>query len=262
MYQGQLLRILISEIILEARKTQTKRLQAFTNSITSDIMRLVHQKSTKLPASAIGREDYLTFDPKTQTEEFYEIIAGGIPISMDWESHQESDLEDSTVYATIEIDRSAKSFNVSGEDKDPSGEGRLGFTVTIEIPTDFSTEDYNQIRDQVANSVRHEIEHITQGPASDQDFLAFGRGDEYYKFSHTPESVESSYAKYLLKPEEIPAFVRGETHNAKNLSQLILNIEVFLDGYVSQNLITPEEKLVVLDTWIDWAKRHIHSKGF
>ena len=257
-----LLRKLISETITENKKTQSRRLQALTNAVTSDLMSLIHNRSTKMVSNLIGREDYFSFDPKTSTAEFYELNAGPIPLSMDWESYEDSDLEDTTLFVTLEIDRAAKELNVSGEDKDPLGVGRLGFTVTVEIPKTASNHDYKIIRDQVANSVRHEIEHITQGKNSDQDFLAFGRSGEYYNFLHSSEEVKSEYAKYLLKPEEIPAFVRGEAHNSKTISHLKSNIEEFLNGYIDLKLIEPKEKPIVLDTWVDWAKRHINRKGF
>jgi hypothetical protein len=257
-----LLRKLISETITENKKTQSRRLQALTNAITSDLMSLIHSRSTKMASAPIGREDYFSFDPKTATAEFYELNAGPMPLSMDWESYENSDLEDTTLFVTLEIDRAAEELNVSGEDKDPLGAGRLGFTVTAEIPATASNQDYKIIRDQVANSVRHEIEHITQGKNSDQDFLAFGRGGEYYNFLHSPEEVKSEYAKYLLKPEEIPAFVRGEVHNSKNIEQLKSNIEDFLNGYIDLNLIQKKEKPIILNTWLDWASRHISRKGF
>ncbi len=257
-----LLRKLISETLSENKKTQSRRLHSLTNAITSDLMSLIHNRTTKMPSASIGREDYFSFDPKTETSEFYELTAGPMPLSMDWESYEDSELEDTTLFVTLEVDREATELNVSGEDKDRMGVGRLGFTITAEIPSEVSNKDYKLIRDQVANSVRHEIEHITQGKNSDQDFLAFGRGEEYYKFNSSPSNVQSDYAKYLLKPEEIPAFVRGELHNANSLVELQSNIEDFLDGYVKMKLIQPQEKPIVLNTWIDWAKRHINKKGF
>lgn len=260
-----ILRNFIVETIFESNNTQSKRLQALTNTITTDIMRLIHRKKTKLSVTSITREDYLSFDPKTQTDEFYELIAGPMPLSMDWDSYEkesENEIEDSTIFVTVEIDRNASQLNVSGEDKDPTGTGRLGFIISAELTPNILPQQYSQIRNQVANSVRHEVEHLTQGKASDQEFLAYGRGEDYFTFLHSPDEVKSSYGKYLLKPEEIPAFVRGETHNAKNVSELKNNIENFLNGYISQGLIKVEEKLVIMDTWLDWAKRHIHRKGF
>lgn len=257
------LRKFISYTIFESKKTQSKRLHSLTNSLTADMMRLLHGKKTKFPVAIVGREDYLSFDPKTKSEEFYEIMVGSMPLSMDLKSYgEDTELEDSNVYATLEIDRSAKKINVSGEDKDPSGLGRLGFTVTIEIPPSIKKQDYSLVRDQIANSVRHELEHLTQGKASDQEFLAYGRGEEYFTFLHSPKEAQSSYGKYLLRPEEIPAFVRGEAHNTKSIKELEANISNFLDNYIGQNLIIDSEKTLIIDTWLDWAERHINRKGF
>ena len=257
-----LLKKSISKTIIKNKKTQSCRLQALTNAVTSDIMSLIHKRTTKLYSSSISREDYFSFDPKTNTLEFYEIIAGHMPLSMDWVSYKDSELEDTTIFVTLEIDRNSEKFNISGEDKDPMGTGRLGFTIAVELLSEMSSEDYKITRDQVANSVRHEIEHITQGEASDQDFLAFGRNKEYYSFINSAKEAYSDYAKYLLRPEEIPAFVRGEAHNSKNIEQLKSNMEDFLNGYMELSLIQKKEKLIILDTWLDWATRHIHRKGY
>ena len=265
---NNILRSFILETLYESRKTQGRRLQALTNSITTDIMRLLHKKTTKLPSEKISRRRYKNFKPVTTSRELYELIAGPMPLSMDWDNYLEDgddpeDYEiDTTVYAFVEIDRSASHLNVSGGDKDPTGENDIGFTIVIEIPPDTPQKEYGDIRDQVANSVRHEIEHITQGSASTQDFLAFGRGNTYFNFLHTPADAETEWGKYLLKPEEIPAFVRGEAHNAKNHKQLKLNIESFLSGYLQKKLITKHEKDIVGNTWLDWAVNHINTKGF
>ena len=258
----------IQETLYEGRKTQSKRLHALTNSITSDVMRLLHKKSTKLPSERISRRRYQNFKPATKTRELYELIVGPMPLSMDWENYLDDDDDydeydvDTTIRAFVEIDRNADHLNISGGDKDPTGEYDLGFTVIIEIPPDTPSTQYGDVRDQVANSVRHEIEHITQGGASTQDFLAFNRGDKYFKFLHDPKEAQTSWGKYLLKPEEIPAFVRGEAHNAKNYEQLNASIESFLAGYLHQELITEYEQEIVADTWLDWAKNHINTKGF
>ena len=263
-----ILRSFIQETLYESRKTQGKRLQALTNSITSDIMRLLRNKSTKMPSEKISRTRYKNFKPATNTREFYELVAGPIPLSMDWKSYLENDEDyedyslDTTIYVFIEINRKASHLNVSGGDKDPTGENDLGFTILLEIPLNTPVKQYKDIRDQIANSVRHEIEHITQGSASTQDFLAFNRGSKYFNFIHDPKDAKTAWGKYLLKPEEIPAFVRGEAHNAKNYEQLKVNINNFLSGYLQQKLITKNEKEIVTNTWLDWATNHINIKSF
>jgi hypothetical protein len=208
-----------------------------------------------------------SFGPSTKSEEIYGLNVGSMPLSLDQESHgisldNDEELVDTCVYVFVEIDRDAKKFNVSGSDKDPTGTVDMGITITIEVPSDLGPSRYGELRNQVANAVRHEIEHLTQGDASDQQFLAYGRGDDYYNFLHSPSEVASDYAKYLLRLEEIPAYVRGEAHNVKSYEQLSSNIEYFLNGYVDQELIHVKEKSVILDTWLDWAKKRINQKGF
>ena len=264
----QILRSFIQETLYEGRRTQSKRLHTLTNTVTADIMRLIHQKSTKLHSVPIDRNQYQNFEPETGTAELYELIAGPMPLTMDWEGYLDDDDDpddydvDTVIRVFIEIDRNSDRLNISGGDKDPTGEVDLGFTVVVELPPDTPKSEYGKIRDQVANSVRHEIEHVTQGAASTQDFLAFNRGNKYFEFLHGPKEAETSWGKYLLKPEEIPAFVRGEAHNVKNYEQLLASIEKFLTGYLQKELITEYEKQIVADTWLDWAQKHINTKGF
>lgn len=256
----------VRELIFESNTTQTKRLASFTNAITSDIMRLFHRKSPKFPVFILDREDLGSFGPTTNTEEIYELNVGAIPLSFNNQDAQSladpSEDVETSVNVVVEIDRNANRFNVSGGDKDPTGAVDMGITIAIEVPGVLEPSRYGELRNQVANSVRHEIEHLTQGDMSDQQFLAYGRGNDYYNFLHSPSEVASDYAKYLLKPEEIPAYVRGEAHNAKSYKKLASNIEYFLNGYVDQELIDSKEKSIILDTWLDWAKKKINRKGF
>ena len=256
---------LIRETISEAKRTQDKRLRTFSHNSTRSIMALYTGRKPALEYSVISLKDDINVDPTTAGDEFYEIEAGVLPLAMDPESIDTEIYEDGVgpfLLVVLEIDRNAETFNVSASDKSITGMSDLGIHVAVETPSKFSKNEMGTLRDEVANAVRHELEHVTQGKESDQPAKAFGRDEKYYNFIYSPKEVDSKHAKYLLKPSEIPAHIRGYTQNAKNIDQFKLDIENLLSGYVSQNLISKNEKQVVFDTWTDWVETNINRKGF
>jgi hypothetical protein len=263
----KLLKEYIREMLLEGRKTQSKRLHSFTNMITSDIMRVIHGKETRLPSSALTRDDFSYDVGGDETSEFVEIVAGNIPLSMDWKSQGFShdisdDIVDTTVYIVVQVNRGTEDFNVSGADKDVTGIHDIGLYVSVDIPSDLNLSEYSKLRDEVSNTVRHELEHITQGEGSDQMFIAHGRDDDYYDFINSPSSVEGDFAKYLLEPKEIPSHVRGYIQNSKDLKDFNMRIYILLNRYQDKGLISDYEKNIIFDTWKDWMRKKVHQKKF
>jgi hypothetical protein len=256
--------VLIRETISEAKKTQDKRLKAFTNSITKSIMALYSGRRSSLSSTQISVSE-LGVTPNTKSDEFYEIEAGVFPLAFDPSSIDPEIYEegvDPFITVVLEIDKNASSFNVSASDKNITGIADLGIHIAVETPPGFPKSEMGILRNEIANSVRHELEHVTQGDVSDQPARAYAREDKYYTFLHGPHDVTSSYAKYLMKPAEIPAHVRGYTQNANNIKDLKQDISNLLDSYTQRGLISSTEKEVIFDTWIDWTKNHIHRKGF
>ena len=254
---------LVREVISESKRTQDRRLRAFTNDITRSIMSIYSGRNPSLNTLKISVDD-LGVDPSTGGDEFYEIEAGAFPLALDPESIDTEifyDGVDPFISVVLEIDKNSDRFNVSATDKNIVG-GDLGIHIAIETPPGFDKSKMGILRDEVANSVRHELEHVTQGEVSDQPGRAFARGKKYYSFIHGPESVSSSHAKYLLKPAEIPAHIRGYAQNAKSLNSLKNSFEDLLSNYVDKGLISEKEKQVVLDTWLDWSKNNINRKNF
>ena len=255
---------LIKETITEAKRTQDRRMRTFTNSITRSIMALYSNKTPKLSYYEISVDD-LGVEPNTSGDEFYELEAGEFPLALDPKSIDNEtyyDGVDPFMTVVLEIDRSAQGFNVSASDKSVTGTADLGIHIAIETPIDFEESNMGMLRNEVANAVRHELEHVTQGEVSDQPARAYSRDGKYYQFIHSPSDVESPHAKYLLEPAEIPAHVRGYTQNAKNLMQFSKDIDEFLTGYVDHEIITPKEKLIVTNTWTDWVSKNTNKKSY
>ena len=258
------LKSLVREIIREASRTQDKRLSSFTNKITRAIMDLYLGRSPRISSTEISAED-LIVDPSTSGKEIYEINAGFFPLAFDPSSIDEDEYEDGIdtfLSVVLEIERDSDRFNVSASDKNITGLGDIGIHVAIDTPVNFSKSKFGILRDEVANAVRHELEHVTQGSMSDQPGRAFNRDSDYFNFLHGPDDVESKEAKYLLRPYEIPAHIKGYAQNARSIKDFSNEVEDFLDGYIEKNFITKSEKEIILKTWLDWAQRRINRKGY
>ena len=128
------------------------------------------------------------------------------------------------------------SFDASTDDED----------IEIEItynPGSFPAE-FNNLNAELKETLRHEIEHITQ----------FGfdlkGGFEQYK-------GKIDFYKYLLLTHEIPAFVRGLYKRAKvKKMSLIDTFDEFFEEY-EESFNSSEEINQVRNVWLDWARSNL-----
>ena len=250
-------------------KTQDKRLHAFTNQITKTVMDIFHDR----PPSSVAKisDDELLIDADLENSEIYEFSAGNFPIAID-PSTIDGDMYDedmgSIVFVTVEVDKfsdrsdSGFDFNISASDKPMTGMSNFGIHLAIETIPNLPKQSYGLVRNEIANSIRHELEHVSQGQAVDQLGGAYNRGEEYWQFIASPDDVDSRAAKYLLKPEEIPAHVRGYLQNSKSLLELENNFKDFLDGYAKNGSISEEESDIILEAWLTWVEENINRKKF
>lgn len=128
------------------------------------------------------------------------------------------------------------SFDASADDED----------IEIEItynPGSFPAE-FNNFNAELKETLRHEIEHITQF-----GFELKG-GFEQYK-------GEIDFYKYLQLTHEIPAFVRGLYKRAKvKKMSLVDTFDEFFEEY-EESFNNPEEINQVRNAWLDWARANL-----
>lgn len=114
---------------------------------------------------------------------------------------------------------------------------------------DFYT-DLNKLVAELKNIIRHEIEHIAQ-----DRFKSKERGSFFSTKRRYPEDLE--YYEYLTEPYEVEAYVRGLYKKAKTMKEpLNILIDEF-GNYLESINIHPDEIKTVLNTWRDYAKRHL-----
>jgi len=226
-------------------------------------MRLIKGMTTLLPSSRVDRDDFI-IDLDEGSQDLFEIRPGIFPLRIDKSTLKDEYIEhvDTELSITIEINKGSDRFNVSASDKPLLGVSDIGMHILINIPSSFCNTDMKTLRDEISNSVRHELEHISQGPKSDNPFSVYGRGKDYYTFDSCPGDVSTAMAKYLLDPTEIPAYVRGHSHNSTSMDDLVSKIDYFLSTYNERGFIDDDEKNIIFNSWIQWAKKFLNQKRF
>jgi hypothetical protein len=121
-------------------------------------------------------------------------------------------------------------------------------TIEIKVfydPNKFP-QAYNDLIAEIKDTVRHELEHISQ--------FRLSKGVN-------PESTKQSqytWFQYFTFDYEVPAFVQGLYKNSKTKKiTLTKAIYQFLANYL--DVITDEEEQIIIKTWIDWARKNLPS---
>tara|TARA_B100000029_G_scaffold326742_1_gene319177 strand:+ start:470 stop:1243 length:774 start_codon:yes stop_codon:yes gene_type:complete len=252
------------ELLREYRSGQ-KVLNSLKNIIATDIMKLIKgDTSTSVPAYTIGDSEVTEYLSGEEIEA--EPVSGyslegypwGLKIDVDSMDLEEDEEIDSEIDVSFFFIRSPKipDFNISGYDS--TYENLDGIHIQLELNEDAEVEDFlGQIRTELGNTIRHELEHVSQ-----KSRLAYGRDKEYYS-TEIPWKPETDFAKnQFLAPQEVAAHVRGYADSANSIEELEVELMSDLENYVKSDMITPRDRDLILMVYLDWAKRHLKSKKF
>ena len=253
------------ELLYEYRSGQ-RALNHLKNVIATDIMKVIRGNvNTSVPAYIVSdaeMEEYLSDE-----EIVAEPVAGYSLEGYSWDLKIDTDkveLEDDEEEFETDIDVSfflirspkIKGFNISGYNS--TYENLEGIHVQLEIDESLEVEQaLGKIRTELGNTIRHELEHLTQKARP-----AFARDEKYYSLE-TPWKPETEYAKEIfLTPEEVSAHVRGYADTAKSLDDLEKELRQDLKNYVNSEKITAKDRDLIVMVYLDWARRHLKSKKF
>ena len=103
---------------------------------------------------------------------------------------------------------------------------------------------YNDLIAEIKDTIRHELEHISQFRLS--------------KGVNPKSTKQSQYTwfQYFTFDYEVPAFVQGLYKNSKTKKiTLTKAIYQFLANYL--DVITDEEEQIIIKTWTDWARKNL-----
>lgn len=110
---------------------------------------------------------------------------------------------------------------------------------------------YSKLAADLKDYIRHELEHITQGPKN--------------KLPNRPKNYSANFKgkqkyKYFLLPDEIPAMIAGMYKKAKYLKQPInIIFSNYLDEEIKKGILNNNEKNIVMKKWIEYTKIHYPS---
>lgn len=253
-----------TKLLYEYRSGQ-RALNHLKNVIATDIMKVIRgDVNTSVPAYTVSDteiEDYLSDE-----EIAGDPVAGYSLEGYSWDLKidiEKIELEDDEeMEADIDVSfffiRSPKmkGFNISGYNS--TYENLDGIHIQLEIDEDLEVDQMlGKIRSELGNTIRHELEHLTQKARP-----AFARDEKYYSLE-TPWKPETEYAKEIfLTPEEVSAHVRGYADTAKSLDDLEKELRQDLKNYVNSEKITAKDRDLIVMVYLDWARRHLKSKKF
>jgi hypothetical protein len=121
----------------------------------------------------------------------------------------------------------------------------------IEVRMQIDPAEYPQVLNQIAmnlrDTLRHEIEHVTQSGWNTID-SKFIPSDQ--RLRDRIEAGKLPAARYFTLPKEIPAMLQGLYFKAKKSKQPFKTVvDEYLSMWVSNDTISAQEKENILNTW-------------
>ena len=263
-----LLRDFIRQTMIAERKSGRKILRTLKNQIASDIMALFFQDYGKI--KGIGLMDV---DPDDYEDDGIDYVERAYELQGYWwlKKVDPAELEPDQVElikkkvvpsfdVTVAFvqDPRQEELNVAG--RDITINNTTGMDVIIELPAGgLPREQYELLRGEIGNTVKHELEHLTQ----EGDLKSFERDEETYYNYEIPGKVDTKYAEtYFLDPKEIGGHVMGYSDVTNSMQELETRIRKDLGGEVTRKKITPNDLDIIVKTWMSWAQKHLHAQKF
>jgi hypothetical protein len=165
--------------------------------------------------------------------------------------------------ATIHIDKKFKGFEVlgstgaDGRDDDDEGDFQTPFiNIDFGINPDWIPGEWSTVYFNLADVMRHEMEHITQEGKDHGNYRA-GKPDTddaelraYIKMGLLPDS------QYLMLPKEVDANLQGLRYEAKKRKEPMADaVNRYLDTKEEGGQIDGKEREEVLALWRRRAKK-------
>jgi hypothetical protein len=121
----------------------------------------------------------------------------------------------------------------------------------IEVRMQIDPAEYPQVLSQIAmnlrDTLRHEIEHVTQSGWNTID-SKFIPSDQNLRTRI--EAGKLPAARYFTLPKEVPAMIQGLYFKAKKSKQPFKTVvDEYLSMWVSNDTISAQEKENILNTW-------------
>ncbi len=126
----------------------------------------------------------------------------------------------------------------------------------IHLNPAYEPQSYVKLNSKLQDAVRHEIEHILQGPnnISFKEKKAQPTSMAHREKIQTPGNTH----KYFTLRDEIPAMVNGMYRQAKTEKRSLVDIfKEYIGYYLEQGEITQKQYDKILNVWINYAKKNL-----
>lgn len=166
------------------------------------------------------------------------------------------------LFANLHITKKVKGFSVlnstgaDSDDEDKDGDWQTPhINIDFAVNPDWLPEYWSTIYFNLADVMRHEMEHLTQGGKDIGNYRA-GKPDQ--DDSHLRLLIKSGFlpkAQYLMLPKEVDANLQGLRFEAKKRKESFSDsINRYLDVKQDSGEIDAEEREAVLNLWRKRAK--------
>jgi len=213
-------------------------LSEFSQSITNDILRLIHQaneKASRYHSFTLDYSDPILFE-----------LTVNIKVTQKLNPATDQYFKD----VLSEIIRFKKfGFAIDGESF--GGDSTDGPEIGISVAVDPSQIKSRALESKLLDVIRHELEHLLQ------------RGDNFSPEHRvkiprvsTRNRAKSNYTYFTLS-DEIPAQVRGLAEEARLSGESVQQCAIkYLTPFLELGFITGEQMDKVLSAWAKWAAQH------
>lgn len=131
--------------------------------------------------------------------------------------------------------------------------------ILISLAIDPTKEPmiYSNMLGNIKDVLRHEIEHLTQ---SGINKIEGRERPTSNSIRARINKTKNQKYKYFLLRDEIPAMVKGLITLSKYKHEPLQKVfSDYLDQFINQNLISQEQKDLIISTWSDYVKKNFHK---
>ena len=159
--------------------------------------------------------------------------------------------------ATIHIDKKFKGFEVlgstgaDGRDEDDDGDFQTPYIIIdFGINPEWIPGEWSMVYFHLADVMRHEMEHITQGGFDTGNYRAGKPSEDDSELRGLIELGLLPKAQYMMLPKEVDANLHGLRFEAKKRREPIIDaINRYLDTQEQSGVIDGNEREAILDLW-------------
>lgn len=155
--------------------------------------------------------------------------------------------------------KSSSAFSVDGSSLN-TDESTNDIEILVTINPSAEPECYTKLNASLQDTVRHEIEHLTQGGENYRENKAKPSSD---RVRNKVNTIPSETWKYFTLKDEIPAMVHGLYRMAKTEKEFLDTVMIrYLNYFKSEGILDDEKIGKIMTKWKKFAKENLPEAKF